>query len=317
MEKYLVRCLKSIFNQEFSGSYEVIAVDDGSTDNSLNILQDYQMKNNNLKVVSHGINKKLSIARSSGIKVSKGDYIMHVDSDDWLLPNTLTILFNICNKTNAEVVAYNYIIKEKNSKDILPEDRINKEILSSDKMEIQKHFFGASINKIVKRQLTENMIYGTVDVNSTEDLLYNYEILLKANTFYLLPMVLYVYARNPESLTNSVPPEVFIQDQVKIFNQVQLIAEKYEADHQLTENLLYYHDKWLYLRIARMHFGHQISKDKSLELISNFSKMPILSQKRFIKLKSTINNKFYSLIEVARRLGVRTALGIIYRNLKG
>ena len=93
VEKYLVRCLDSIFTQNFSGTFEVIAVEDASTDNSLKVLKSYQAKEHGLKVIEHRINKNLSLARATGVSACSGDYIMHVDSDDWLLSNALENLY--------------------------------------------------------------------------------------------------------------------------------------------------------------------------------------------------------------------------------
>lgn len=83
-EKYLSRCLDSIFAQ--SGSFEVIAVNDGSTDGSLQILQDYGKKYPSLRIISQK-NQGVSAARNRGIKEAKNEYITFVDSDDWLEPN--------------------------------------------------------------------------------------------------------------------------------------------------------------------------------------------------------------------------------------
>ena len=83
VEKFLERCLDSIFKQQFSSVFEVIAVDDCSTDNSLHVLKEYQKREKRLIIIEHEINKKLSCASKTGIRASTGDYIMHVDSDDW------------------------------------------------------------------------------------------------------------------------------------------------------------------------------------------------------------------------------------------
>ena len=90
MERYLRECLDSVLNQSFS-EWEAICVNDGSTDSSEEILNEYALKDNRLKVVIQS-NGGLSAARNSGIKIATGDYILFLDSDDWLEPNALEYL---------------------------------------------------------------------------------------------------------------------------------------------------------------------------------------------------------------------------------
>jgi hypothetical protein len=66
--------------------------------------------------------------------------------------------------------------------------------------------------------------------------------------------------------------------------------------------------------IAKMQFGRQANWDKNLELISSFRNIPIMSKARFNVLESAINNKYHCLFETARRFGIRTALGVIYKS---
>lgn len=91
VEEYLARCLDSIFSQHFSGLFEVIAVDDATTDRSLHILKSYQRTEPRLVVLTHEENKKLSIARTTGMNAARGDSIMHVDADDRLLSTSYKI----------------------------------------------------------------------------------------------------------------------------------------------------------------------------------------------------------------------------------
>jgi len=154
VEKYLVRCLDSIVKQQFSGTYEVIAVEDASSDNSLQILKKYQNNEDRLIIIEQGVNKKLSVARATGMDAATGDYIMHVDSDDWLLPGALEGLFKRCTETNADVIVFNYAREDSEGKRTLV-DCIKKEMITTNKIQVQPHFFGTVVNKIVKRSLAE------------------------------------------------------------------------------------------------------------------------------------------------------------------
>ena len=81
-EKYLERCLKSVIYQTYE-NLEIICVNDGSEDNSLEILEDFKKKDERVKIISTE-NKGQSHARNKGLKESSGDYVSFIDSDDWV-----------------------------------------------------------------------------------------------------------------------------------------------------------------------------------------------------------------------------------------
>ena len=105
VDKYLEHCLDSIVGQDFS-SYELICVDDGSTDQSLNILKTYQDKHPQIRIKSIE-NSGTAVARNEGIKMSKGYYLLFVDSDDWIEPNTLEILNNYLKNNPVDILSFN------------------------------------------------------------------------------------------------------------------------------------------------------------------------------------------------------------------
>jgi len=104
-EKYLEKCLDSIFVQ--SGSFEVIAVNDGSTDGSLSILQKYAEKYSNLKIINQK-NQGIAGARNTGIKNASYKYITFVDDDDWIEPNTFKLAIPYLKKDKPDVLLTNF-----------------------------------------------------------------------------------------------------------------------------------------------------------------------------------------------------------------
>ena len=83
VEKYLRECLDSLLNQTFK-DIEIICVNDGSTDGSLNILNEYASKDSRFIIINQN-NQGLSAARNNGLNVAKGDYVAFLDSDDYIL----------------------------------------------------------------------------------------------------------------------------------------------------------------------------------------------------------------------------------------
>ena len=120
-EQYLKQCFDSIINQTFK-DFEIIVVNDGSTDNSVNIIEQYQKKDNRFVFVNFSEHRGVSDAKNEGIKISKGEYITFVDSDDWVSKDYIKILYNNILKYNYDIVATNmfFFTKNKYIKNRLP-----------------------------------------------------------------------------------------------------------------------------------------------------------------------------------------------------
>ncbi|GHT51946.1 hypothetical protein AGMMS49982_10840 [Bacteroidia bacterium] len=107
VEKYIEKCLDSLLNQDLA-DYEIIAINDGSTDGSSNILEKYALKQDNIIVVNQE-NKGPGGARNTGLKKAKGEYLMFVDSDDYIEPNSLSILINQIRADESDILYANFI----------------------------------------------------------------------------------------------------------------------------------------------------------------------------------------------------------------
>ena len=106
VEKYLRRCLDSVQNQTFS-DFQAICVDDGSPDNSGQIAEEYAARDNRFIVV-HKENGGLSDARNAGMTYATGEYIMYLDSDDFIHSQTMEIAYAMARRDKADIVAYTY-----------------------------------------------------------------------------------------------------------------------------------------------------------------------------------------------------------------
>lgn len=108
VEAYLKKCVDSLLNQDMSSSeYEIILVDDGSPDNCPAICDQYAAQFENVRVI-HQKNAGLSAARNAGIAAAKGDYLMFVDSDDFIEPNVLGSLMAQIKRDNLDVLRYRF-----------------------------------------------------------------------------------------------------------------------------------------------------------------------------------------------------------------
>ena len=315
VEKYLERCLDSIFNQKFSGSFEVISVEDYSTDNSLEVLKEYQKRFPELIIIEHEVNKKLAQARTTGMKVAQGAYIMHVDSDDWLLPNALESVYLKCLESGADVLVYNYLIENEKGEQVFL-NKIKEETVTSDKLKVQNHFFGACWTKIVKRELIEDMVYFNAITLNTEDLIYCSEILLRANKIHLLPQDFYAYFKNSQSITNSTNPQKYLNNQIVILTILDKICVRYNPNNAFQSNLLDYFEKWIYLELCKTHFWNKEDVAICKPIFEELFNIQLLDKVRVGRLRISINNKYKNLFEIIKRFGLRLTLGILYRSFR-
>lgn len=308
--KSLRKCLDSIFSQEFDYPYEVIAVNDYSIDDSSSILIEYKKKYSNLVLIENQENLKLSVTRKKGIIVSSGEYLMHVDSDDYLLPDAFKKLFEKCKETDADVVVFNYVRKDSNKE--IVQDVVKEEILTKDKHKVQNLFFGSVWNKIIKKSIAENLIYGKISVNSTEDLLYSTEILLKVNSICLFPDSFYVYHYNIDSLSASVTPKKYFENQILVLTQIEVLFNYYDCSKKFKVNVIDYFEKWLYLELTKSHFFFRSSNAFEINiLLERFSSSIYFENRRLIRLKSSSENKIKCLFVTFKYFGFTYVVKLI------
>src|SRR5690554_80942 len=113
VEKYIDRCMKSIFSQSYQ-NIEIILINDGSTDNSGSLCDTYLNNNSKIKVI-HKTNGGVSSARNVGLELAEGEYIGFVDPDDWIEPSMYESMYNNIKKNNSEICICNYIINNSES----------------------------------------------------------------------------------------------------------------------------------------------------------------------------------------------------------
>ncbi len=111
-ELYLEECIESVLNQTYD-NFELILINDGSSDNSKYICDKYEKKDNRVRV-KHICNSGVSVARNIGISISTGDYIVFVDSDDYINPDMLKELYNYINKYNTDMVICDFMYYKNN-----------------------------------------------------------------------------------------------------------------------------------------------------------------------------------------------------------
>lgn len=213
-EKYLEQCLDSLIGQKYK-NYEIILVDDGSTDKSADICDFYQSKYENIKVI-HKKNGGLVRARKTGIDAAVGDYIGFVDSDDWVDLNLLAEVKDILNKYNPEIISFNVMLecsnRQEKQQNSIPDGYYGKRELEEKIYPIMlynrnENFYNFGIypsvsNKIFARHLIEKNHCKDGRITMGEDAACTYASLLEAESLYMMPQFFYHYRQNENSMTN-------------------------------------------------------------------------------------------------------------------
>ena len=212
--KFIVRYLRSIQNQFFD-DIEIILVDDYSTDNSLEMIENLRNNDERIILIKHKQNKGTLRSRNDGVLKSNGKYICFVDPDDLLSFYILILCYNIAEKYNYDIIRFNmYEGNNKINLNYIVNKIINKIVFQPrlslylfyglGKLEeldyyitnklIRKELFIKSINLIDKYYLNNNMI-------DCEDGLINFILYRLANSYYFMQNIGYLYVINEESIT--------------------------------------------------------------------------------------------------------------------
>lgn len=201
MQDYILECIESIRAQNYK-NYEIIIINDGSTDKTLKICLEYEEKDNRIIVINQN-NSGVSKSRNEGIKRASGEYIIFVDGDDKILPNTLDILRNEIERYNPQLIIYGL------SFDVYKNDILVKSTASMLAKSIQlydeeiKEKFGLIYNStefasvcnkcFSKSVIKKNNLKFNESMNTYEDLYFNLNFIEKCKLLVNTPNVLYNY----------------------------------------------------------------------------------------------------------------------------
>ena len=225
VQDYLAKCLNSILQQTYS-NIEVLCVDDGSTDNSLKILKDYEKMDKRIRVF-HQENAGVSIARNYALENVRGDYVLFVDGDDWIDIDTCEKAIQFSRYKKADIVMWSYIRetgKESKPKMIFETDYLFEKIAIRDKL--YRRLFGLEgrelsrpenadaictvWGKLYKTELLENVqFYDIREIGTYEDGLFNIDVFKNASMVYFTTDIYYHYRRdNVRSITSEYNEEL-------------------------------------------------------------------------------------------------------------
>lgn len=209
-ELYLKDCIDSVLIQTFS-NFEIILVDDGSTDCSPFICDEYAKKDSRIRVI-HKKNEGQGVARNCALEIAKGNYIFFLDSDDWLIPSALVNVFTLAKKYDVDIICFDTFYTSERL--LLNSKQDEEKIELIDKKELIRQYLMSNISstpwsKFYKRKLWEKIKFPNIKLH--EDAYVLHLIFDQCENALITNQKLYVqYIRSGSSCTNFFQKQNFL-----------------------------------------------------------------------------------------------------------
>lgn len=250
---YIEVCLDNLIGQTYR-NMEILCVNDGSIDNSFAILQDYSRRDSRIHLINKE-NEGVSQARNDALKQASGEFVMFVDADDWIDPETCETVLSSAVEEQADIVMWSYCSETESRssrKVIYPEKRIFND--TEVKMQLHRRFVGVLNEELARPELADALcpVWGKLyrrellvgiefvdlkEIGTYEDGFFNLEVFGRARKVVYLPEYFYHYRRSTtESVTSGYREELFSQWQ-NLFAQMRGYIEENELPVEYREAL--------------------------------------------------------------------------------
>ncbi len=261
-EEYLKQCLDSIINQTLK-DIEIILINDGSTDNSGKICDEYALRDTRIRVI-HQENQGVSVARNKGIETAQGEYLGFIDSDDKIDLDFYEKLYNKAIKTNSDMVKAN--VKTINYNGFTAESLLNPKIIEK---QSKWYFYYEWWSAIYKTQLVkENNIRFPEEIIFGEDSLFLHYIIEKAENLEIINDTYYYYQRRKNSTDSLILQNEKINSCLFVYDSIlKNINKLYKQELIDKEAYSYLYETKNYIIIK--YFYRNSSKESKMKCLEN------------------------------------------------
>ena len=236
VEKYLEECINSIINERIE-KMEIIVINDGSTDNSLEILKKIKKtkRESNLKIIEQE-NSGISVARNKGIEAARGEYLYFIDSDDFLEKNGLKLLLEEIIVKNADIIRGNYVEYYSENRIIKQNKMKDTELKGREYLIKRQHTFVPMVwNCIYKRKfLLKNNLKFRIGILN-EDVEFNFRAIYLAEKIVEKEVIMYNYRKREASIMS--------KDSLTETRKLEFLNSLYEVGTSLNKFLKKYNEK--------------------------------------------------------------------------
>ncbi len=300
---YLEEFLESVLKQTFE-DFEAVLVDDGSTDGSGDLLDDYAKKSSKLKVI-HKENGGVISAWKRGIVESSGEYVSFADPDDILMPDMLSMQYKLLTENDADIVISGINRLEDGKLEASPADQwsLKEGLYEGESLEnLKKNLFGSKINpqtvfffwkpnKFFKRKtLLANLDYSVEGLSFGDDVCISASAIYDSKKLYYSHTPLYIYRIRGNSLSTVTFNSKQLDDADLLIHSVRRLI----SDKGYMNDFVYYNDpSYHILRLMRKITDLAVDKNTKKELLENFKNHPFIADYDLKKAKKFISFKRY------------------------
>lgn len=302
VEKYIERCARSLFEQTLK-EIEFIFVNDCTCDNSIVILQaiieEYPIRKSNVHIINHDHNMGLPLARQTGLRFAKGDYIAHCDSDDWVDKRMYELMYEEGEKKGADIIICDYFRSDGINSTIHTEKHSEKNTDLVLNMMYERESW-AVWDKLVRKEIYDNPLFLFPKDSMGEDMVLSIQVALYSKKIGSVNTPLYYYFVNSDSMSR----QKSLSKRIRLFEEACRNVEIVE-NRVLALNEKYYDDGIVYLK--------SLQRNLLLPVIK-YTAVAEMWKKRFPKLGRKVIFSFHIPIRHKLRMIYTYFLICFYRN---
>ena len=239
VDQYIDRCIKSLLSQTYQ-NIEILLVDDCSPDNTLEIAKQYAQTDSRIKILQYEKNRGLGGARNYGIQNAKGEYVLFVDSDDYINEDTIEALCAKAIQNDLCVLEANYLKEGEINTEVLPRKNYYSEKVFSGK-EYWESIPIASVvawNKFYRLSfLQENNIF--FKLRKFEDVAFTAEVFMKAKRVMNIDFPFYHYIVRENSIMTETTSISHLEDSYALIQDMKVLFEGNKKNEQMKKSYLY------------------------------------------------------------------------------
>ena len=297
VEKYIERCLESISKQKYK-DFEVIIINDGSTDKTLDIINKYKKKDKRINIYSQD-NLGPSISRNNGIKKAKGEYLAFIDADDFITDTYLELMVSKCESEELDLVTCGYIDVSKYGK-LKLNDFFNKYAINSKENFIRCILSGVGgtlWGKLFKRKLIiDNNLFIDEDLFMCEDLIFVLKYIFISKRYNSIGECLYIYNRLNENSISSKLDFTYYKNLLMVIERIETILRYEKINEGFIDDIISERIINLSINFIYLQSNSKVSKKDIIENIKIILSNSYLKKYKYKFVSNNFRNKVYIIL---------------------
>lgn len=269
IEGYISKCIDSILSQTYE-DWELILVDDGSTDSSGKICDEYALKDARIKVI-HKKNEGLVEARKTGVSVAQGTFLYHLDGDDFIANDTIELLINKQKETNADVVKAQHVCSDKfgNKQKEFKILEVPEVVVGRDEwLEFILNGSWNIWNNLIRASIYKDNVNVPLYAIVGEDLITTLQLALGVNKVAMLGAVTYFYVQRDSSIIGSIINDKLekAHKHITLLSEIDKVLTIYQERNISSLILTKINNRILFTLFKEILFYIHINEDNKIEL---------------------------------------------------